>query len=117
MDRESLVPTLGDAVAPAPPPLPDLLGLPRAELAALLDDAVDRPYRVEQIYRALYEQGATDFLAMTALAKPLREALAARFRIGLPAVETRHTSADGTTKFLFRLWDGATVEAVDIPDG
>ena len=32
-------------------------------------------------------------------------------------VDTRHVARDGTAKYLFRLVDGATVEAVDIPDG
>jgi 23S rRNA (adenine2503-C2)-methyltransferase len=96
---------------------PDLLGRTRPELAALLAPHLDRPFRVEQVYRGLYQQGVTSFDALTTLARPLREALAGSFRIGLPAVDTRHTSADGTTKFLFRLADGATVEAVDIPDG
>ncbi len=95
----------------------DLLGLRREELAALLAPQVDRPYRAEQVYRAIYEQGAASFDAITGLAKPLRAALAERFRIGLPEVDTRHEASDGTTKYLFRLQDGATVEAVDIPDG
>jgi len=97
--------------------LPDVLGLRRAELAALLRPAIDRPYRVEQVYRGIYEQGAKSFDEITALSRPLRAALAERFRIGLPDVETKHVSGDGTTKYLFRLVDGATVEAVDIPDG
>jgi 23S rRNA (adenine2503-C2)-methyltransferase len=96
--------------------LPDVLGLPRPELAALLAPALDHGYRGEQVYRALYEQGVTDFAAITALSKPLRERLAARYRIGLPAVDAHHLAADGTGKYLFRLADGATVEAVDIPD-
>ncbi|HXT20086.1 MAG TPA: 23S rRNA (adenine(2503)-C(2))-methyltransferase RlmN, partial [Thermoanaerobaculia bacterium] len=119
-----------DRHRPDPPPAPvsaapdagtaartDVLGLPRAELAALLAPVVDRPYRVEQVYRGLYEQGAKSFDEMTALSRTLRAELAERFRIGLPAVESRHVSTDGTTKYLFRLVDGATVEAVDIPDG
>ena len=97
--------------------LPDVLGLRRAELAELLQPAIDRPYRVEQVYRGIYEQGAKSFDEITALSRPLRAELAQRFRIGLPEVETKHVSADGTTKYLFRLIDGATVEAVDIPDG
>jgi 23S rRNA (adenine2503-C2)-methyltransferase len=97
--------------------LPDVLGLRRAELATLLAPHVDRPYRVAQVYGALYEQGAKGFDEITALSRPLRAELAARFRIGLPEVESKHVSTDGTTKYLFRLIDGATVEAVDIPDG
>jgi 23S rRNA (adenine2503-C2)-methyltransferase len=97
--------------------LPDVLGLRRAELGALLAPHLDRPYRVEQVYRALYEQGIRGFDEITALSRPLRASLADRFRIGLPEVESQHVSADGTTKYLFRMVDGATVEAVDIPDG
>jgi 23S rRNA (adenine2503-C2)-methyltransferase len=104
------------APAAESPARPDLLGLPRSELAALLAPAVDRGYRVEQVYRALYEQGAREFAAMTVLAKPLRLRLAERYRIGVPAVESSHLAADGTGKYLLRLADGATVEAVDIPD-
>ena len=96
---------------------PDVLGLRRAELAALLQPAIDKPYRVEQVYRGIYEQGAKSFDEITALSRAMRAELAQRFRIGLPEVETKHVSADGTTKYLFRLADGATVEAVDIPDG
>ena len=106
-----------DAQAPAAPPLPDLLGLPRARLAELLAPALDRSFRVDQVYRALYEQGVREIEGMTALGKPLRAELARRHRIGIPAVDTRHVAQDGTTKYLFRLGDGASVEAVDIPDG
>ena len=105
------------AQAPAAPPLPDLLGLPRARLAELLAPVLDRSFRVDQVYRALYEQGVREIEGMTALGKPLRAELARRHRIGIPTVDTRHVAQDGTTKYLFRLGDGASVEAVDIPDG
>jgi 23S rRNA (adenine2503-C2)-methyltransferase len=108
----SAPPLATDAAAP----LPDLLGLPRPELAALLAPAVAQSYRHEQVYRAIHEQGARDFGEITVLAKPLRARLAERYRIGLPAMAHRHVAADGTGKYLLRLQDGATVEAVDIPD-
>ncbi|MCP3959221.1 MAG: 23S rRNA (adenine(2503)-C(2))-methyltransferase RlmN [bacterium] len=95
----------------------DLLGLPRRRLAEVLAPFIDRPYRTDQIYRALYERGAGEIGSITELGKELRAELAERFTIGLPEVATRHLSADGTEKFLFRLADGATIEAVDIPDG
>jgi 23S rRNA (adenine2503-C2)-methyltransferase len=94
----------------------DLLGLSRERLAAALASVVDRPFRVHQIYGALYERAARDFSEMTDLPKDLRVRLGERFRVGLPAIAARHLSADGTCKYLFRLADGATVEAVDIPD-
>jgi 23S rRNA (adenine2503-C2)-methyltransferase len=52
---------------------------------------------------------------MTDLPRGLRHALGAHLRVGLPEVVERRPAADGTTKFLLRLADGATVEAVDIP--
>ena len=46
----------------------------------------------------------------------LRSALSERFAVGLPDVATQQESADGTTKFLLRLRDGASIETVDIPE-
>ena len=94
----------------------DLLGLSREALAAALAPVIDRPFRVEQIYQALYGRAIGDFSAMTDLSLGLREALAERFRIGWPQVAERRASDDGTVKYLLRLADGATVEAVDIPE-
>ncbi len=111
---------------PSPPPAaeplgddprPSLLGLPRERLAEVLAPVVDRPYRAEQIYRALYRRGVRDFADMTDLSKVLRRRLDRRFSIRLPEVAERRRSADGTTKHLFRLADGATIETVEIPDG
>ncbi|RMH22488.1 MAG: 23S rRNA (adenine(2503)-C(2))-methyltransferase RlmN, partial [Acidobacteria bacterium] len=100
-----------------PPARSNLLGLPRRRLAEVLAPWIDRPFRLEQIYRALYRRGVSDFAAMTDLSRELRDALAERFSLERPAVIHRHRSADGTVKLLFRLADGKTVEAVDIPDG
>ncbi|HSN85775.1 MAG TPA: 23S rRNA (adenine(2503)-C(2))-methyltransferase RlmN, partial [Thermoanaerobaculia bacterium] len=103
-------------IATLPETRTDLLGLPREELAQALAPVVDRPFRAGQIYSALYERGAADFSEMTDLSKDLRARLAESFRIGLPAISERQLASDGTCKYLFRLADGATVEAVDIPD-
>lgn len=94
----------------------DLLGLSRDEVAAALAPFVDRPFRSLQVYNAIYRRGAVDFHSMTDIKKELRQQLQGRFRIGLPVVEQRHASSDGTVKYLFRLHDGVTVETVDIPD-
>lgn len=94
-----------------------LLGLRRQQLGEVLAEVIDRPFRVEQIYRALYERQITDFEQMTDLGKGLRQQLSDRFRIDRPATTRVHLSADGTAKHLFELDDGATIEAVDIPEG
>jgi 23S rRNA (adenine2503-C2)-methyltransferase len=101
----------------------DLLGLTRDRLAEILAPVVDRPFRAEQVYQALYVRAVRGFDGMTDLSKDLRTKLAESFRIGYPTIATcadtveRHLASDGTCKYLFRLHDGATIEAVDIPDG
>ena len=103
---------MSTAASPLPPAL---LGLSRDALAEALAPVVDRPFRVAQVYDALHRRGATEFAAMSELPRALRDELAARFRVGAPEVVERHPAADGTTKFLLRLADGASIEAVDIP--
>ncbi|MFL6231546.1 MAG: 23S rRNA (adenine(2503)-C(2))-methyltransferase RlmN [Thermoanaerobaculia bacterium] len=107
---------LPTAETPVPDARPDLLGLSREELAQALAPVIDRPFRARQIYQALYERAVRDFSEITELPRELRERLDERFRVGLPEIASRHLSADGTGKYLFRLRDGATIEAVDIPD-
>jgi 23S rRNA (adenine2503-C2)-methyltransferase len=99
------------------PPATDLLGLTLPRLRDTLAPVVDRSFRADQIYHAIHHRGVTDFAAMTELAAPLRRELAERFRVALPAVRERQESGDGTTKYLLSLADGASIEAVDIPDG
>jgi 23S rRNA (adenine2503-C2)-methyltransferase len=97
-------------------PRPDLLGLAPENLRELLGEVADRPFRADQIFHALHVRGVREFAAMTELHKDLRARLAERFRIGWPEIASRALSADGTCKYLFRLHDGASIEAVDIPD-
>jgi len=96
---------------------PDLLGLPRTRLAKALEGMIDRPFRTEQIYRALYERGVMDFDAITELSRDLRAHLGEHFVLQQLEIADQHRSADGTTKYLLRLVDGATIEMVDIPEG
>jgi len=104
----------------APPPeaagdRPALLGRPLAELGTLLAPWTDRPFRARQVFDALHRRGVADFAEMTELPAELRAELAARFRVGLPEIAETRPAADGTTKYLLRLADGASIEAVDIP--
>jgi 23S rRNA (adenine2503-C2)-methyltransferase len=99
------------------PPAPDpLVGLDRIELGARLESLLTKPYQLQQIYDAIYLRGITEFSAMTDLSLALRRALSERYSLGLPGVATQQESADGTTKFLLRLHDGASIETVDIPE-
>lgn len=92
-----------------------LLGLDAAELAALLGPSQPR-YRAQQLYEALYRERVNDLAAVTTLPAALRRQLAAEYGIGLPELERRYDSADGTRRYLLRLQDRRTVEAVFMPE-
>jgi 23S rRNA (adenine2503-C2)-methyltransferase len=97
-------------------PRPNLFGASRVELAALLVGLGEPRFRGDQVYRWLYRKRARSVAGMTDLSKPLRDRLAAGHEVRWPEVAERGRSRDGTVKFLFRLPDGATVEAVYIPE-
>ncbi len=105
-----------------PPPhvLPDgrrdLVGLSREELAAEIAAIGEAPFRVKQLWHWIYHQGATEFSAMSSIARPLQQKLAERFVVGRPEPATVQTSVDETRKFLFRFRDGQEAETVYIPD-
>jgi len=95
---------------------PDLIGLSREELTAVLVDIGEKPFRTKQLWHWLYHQGATDFAEMTTLSKGLREKLAECVTIGRPKIVTEQNSADGTRKWLLGLEDGNQIETVHIPE-
>jgi 23S rRNA (adenine2503-C2)-methyltransferase len=107
------------AFAP-PPPRADgrtnLVGLSREELEALLVANGLERFRARQAWHWIYHRGATDFAAMTTLAKPARERMAALFVVDRPTVVRDVKSVDGTRKWLLRSPDGQEVEAVHIPE-
>jgi 23S rRNA (adenine2503-C2)-methyltransferase len=88
-----------------------LIGMELGELREVLG-AGEPPYRAKQIYDAIYRGGS-----MAALPARMREELARRYTLGLPEVAHRYGSADGTARYLLRLEDGRTVEAVLMPEG
>jgi 23S rRNA (adenine2503-C2)-methyltransferase len=83
--------------------------------AALAGLGVPR-FHGRQVFHWIYRRGVTDFQEMTDLGRDLRATLAESCAIGTPAIESKQTAADGTTKFLLRLGDGRHIEAVYIPD-
>jgi 23S rRNA (adenine2503-C2)-methyltransferase len=70
-------------------------------------------FRARQIYEAVYRRRVTDVAAISNLPKELRASL----DLGLPEIERRYDSADGTRRYLLRLADGKTVETVWMPEG
>jgi 23S rRNA (adenine2503-C2)-methyltransferase len=95
---------------------PNLFGMGRAELAEVVAGLGEPSFRAQQIYNWLYQRRVRGVKSMANLPKPLRGSLAERFDLRWPEVQERAASADGTRKYLFRLHDGATIEAVYIPE-
>lgn len=101
-------------------PRTPLVGLDRDELAALAAElgvpARQQRMRVQQLWRWLYNRGATSFAEMSDVGKDLRQALEESCTIGRPQVSTALHSQDGTRKWLLGLADASEVECVHIPD-
>ncbi|MEZ5892441.1 MAG: 23S rRNA (adenine(2503)-C(2))-methyltransferase RlmN, partial [Parvularculaceae bacterium] len=99
----------------------NLSGMTRAEIAGALADAfgLDEKkarMRANQLWRWIYHYGATDFAAMTDIAKEMRAGLAEKFVVARSEIAERLVSVDGTRKYLIRLAPGVEVECVYIPD-
>jgi 23S rRNA (adenine2503-C2)-methyltransferase len=97
-----------------------LIGLTRDGLkGALAKMGVESKHlsmRANQLWNGIYVQGATEFGAMTTLAKPFRAELDEAFTLRRPEVVTAQVSGDGTRKWLIRFGPGIEVETVFIPD-
>ena len=74
-------------------------------------------YRAEQVYRALYQQKVQDLVQISNLPGRIRMELAAQAELGLPVLDRRFESTDGTRRYLLSLSDGKTVETVLMPEG
>jgi 23S rRNA (adenine2503-C2)-methyltransferase len=106
---------MSDRTAP-PPARRNLVGLRRTELAEEMAAFGAEKFRARQLWHWIYHRGATDFAAMTTLAKPFRERLAGHYELRRPEISTARTSLDGTRKWLLRFDDGQEVETVYIPE-
>jgi 23S rRNA (adenine2503-C2)-methyltransferase len=95
---------------------PNIKDLSFKELAAFLAERQQAQYRARQVRQWLFQKRATAFSEMTNLAGGLREQLEEHFSISRLATLRREEARDGTSKFLFRLSDGASIESVVIPE-
>lgn len=92
-----------------------LIGLELPEIEGLLG-AGQPSYRARQVYRAVYRRRVKTIQEITTLPGALRQELAVRASLGLPQLEQKYTSVDGTLRCLLRLADGKTVETVLMPE-
>ncbi len=92
-----------------------LLGLELAEIQAVLGTG-QPAYRAKQLFNAIYRQWNEQLSSVSTLPLSLREDLEERCAIGLPSLDRRYDSTDGTRRYLLRLEDSRTVEAVLMPE-
>ncbi len=97
---------------------PELLGLSLQELTALVEAFAQPAYRGRQLHDAIYRQRRQSVAEVSTWPKGLRAEVAeAGFEIGMPEIEKRFVSVDGTVRYLIRFSDGQSVETVWMPDG
>ncbi len=73
-------------------------------------------FRAKQIYIALYQQKISDLVQVSTLPAPLRAQISREHGVGLPLLDRRWDSIDGTKRYLLRLEDQRTVETVLMPE-
>ena len=75
-------------------------------------------YRTQQLLDAVYRQRVESVEGISTLPQELREKLAEKgVSIGLPRIEKRFVSQDGTVRYLIAMADGQSVETVWMPEG
>jgi len=95
-----------------------LLGLDLQELVSLVEESGQPRYRAQQLFEALYRQRVISTVEISTLPQDFRLSLAQRgFSVGLPQIEKKFVSQDGTVRYLMAFADGQSVETVWMPEG
>ena len=96
----------------------ELLGMDLPELTALAEQAQQPPYRGDQLFEAIYRQRIDRFEHISTLPEAFRSVLSNRgLRVGVPRIEKKFISRDGTVRYLVKFSDEQTVETVWMPEG
>lgn len=95
-----------------------LLGCDRIELATLVEQEGEPPFRTQQLLEGIYRQRVDALEKISTLPQRFRSTLAEKgVSIGLPKVQKRFTSHDGTERYLLGFEDHQSVESVWMPEG
>ncbi|MBI3582762.1 MAG: 23S rRNA (adenine(2503)-C(2))-methyltransferase RlmN [Nitrospinae bacterium] len=94
----------------------NLKNLSLQEIEGLVESLGEKPYRARQIYEWVFQKDVSDIGEMTNLSLNLREQLNKPAYISRLSIANKRTSSDGTSKYLFLLEDGNSIESVLIPD-
>lgn len=93
----------------------DVRNLSYEELVAYFAATGEKAFRAAQIFEWIYQKNAWSFDDMTNLPKSLREKLKQDFQLQPNTIIEKKVSQEGTTKFLFDLYDHEKIETVLIP--
>ena len=95
-----------------------LLGLQLTELTLLVEEFGQPTYRARQLFEALYRQRVETPEQISTLPQDFRQSLSERgISVGLPGIEKKFASSDGTVRYLVACADGQSVETVWMPEG
>ncbi|HTS04777.1 MAG TPA: 23S rRNA (adenine(2503)-C(2))-methyltransferase RlmN [Candidatus Eisenbacteria bacterium] len=101
-----------------PEPEKTLLGMDRRELVCLMQASGEPTYRATQLAEAVYRQRLNSVEEISTIPLELRSQLIEKgFSVGLPQIEKKFQSQDGTVRYLIAFTDGQTVETVWMPEG
>jgi 23S rRNA (adenine2503-C2)-methyltransferase len=96
----------------------ELLGLDFQELTALTGAHQQPRYRARQLLEAIYRQRLSSIDQISTLPRSYRDQLlSAGHDIGLPKIDKKFVSEDGTVRYLIGFRDGQSVETVWMPEG
>jgi 23S rRNA (adenine2503-C2)-methyltransferase len=90
----------------------------RAELVLLVEGVGEPAYRAQQLLQAMYRQRVASIDEISTLPQSLRLKLVEKgITAGMPRIEQRFVSQDGTVRYLISFADGQSVETVWMPEG
>jgi 23S rRNA (adenine2503-C2)-methyltransferase len=95
-----------------------LLGLTLRELTDFVEESGQPSYRGGQLFEALYRQRFGSAEQISTLPLEFRRSLGQRgLSLGVPTIEKKFVSIDGTVRYLIGFVDGQSVETVWMPEG
>ena len=95
-----------------------LLGLTLEELTTLVEELGQPRYRGQQLFDAIYRQRIESAGQISTLPTDFRHTLEQTgIHLGVPTIEKKFASSDGTVRYLLAFADGQSVETVWMPEG
>jgi 23S rRNA (adenine2503-C2)-methyltransferase len=95
-----------------------LLGLTFRELTDFAEESGQPSYRGQQLFEALYRQRVESVEQISTLPQELRDSFTQRgLSVGVPTIQKKFVSSDGTIRYLIGFSDGQSVETVWMPEG